>query len=99
MDSRHHLPLMFVVLDGEATPDEVGELERLIAVDGGARAEYEAQRRFFAQLQRVFMLDPPSGLADAAAKRRQSFNLSAEGKPMNRNVSKRALWIGTAVAA
>ena len=99
MDPRHHLPLMFAVLDSEATPEEVRELERLIAIDAGARAEYEAQRRFFARLQRVFLLDPPSGLADAAAKRLQPFNLSAKGETMIRNVSKRALWIGTGVAA
>jgi hypothetical protein len=99
MDPRHHLPLMFAVLDSEATPEEVRELERLIAIDAGARAEYEAQRRFFARLQRVFLLDPPSGLADAAAKRLQPFNLSAKGETMIRKVSKRALWIGTGVAA
>ena len=99
MDPRQHLPLMFAVLDGEATPEEARELERLLAEDAGARAEYETLCRLFAQLQRVSRLDPPSSLADAAAKRRQPFNLSAEGKTMIRNVSKRALWIGTGVAA
>ena len=81
MDPRHHLPLMFAVLDSEATPEEVRELERLIAIDAGARAEYEAQRRFFARLQRVFLLDPPSGLPMPP---RSASNLSTcqrRGKP------------------
>src|SRR6266478_4085477 len=99
MDPSRHLPLMFAVLDGEATPEEVREVEQLIADDAGARAEYEAQRRFFAQLKRASQLDPPSGLADAAANRFQTSRPQAKEKPMSRKISKRALWIGTAVAA
>jgi hypothetical protein len=62
---------MFAVLDGEGTPEEARELERILAEDAGARAEYEAVRRFFAQLQRVPQVDPPPGVADTAVERFQ----------------------------
>jgi hypothetical protein len=68
MDPRHHLPLMFAVLDGEGTPEEVRELERILAEDGGARAEYEAVRRFFALLQGVPQVDPSPGVATAVER-------------------------------
>ena len=130
-DPRQHLLLMSAVLDGEATPEEARELERLLREDSGARAEYDALRRFFARLQSVPRLDPPPGLADAASERFQLLNpprvlgLGGEsGKPqspmpesiqrvpgnfpygppakektMSQKVSKRALWIGAALAA
>jgi uncharacterized protein YjbI with pentapeptide repeats len=97
MDPRRQL--MFAVLDGEATPEEVRQLEQLLAEDADARAEYEAQRLLFAQLQRLPLIDPPAGLADAAVGRFRRSNLSARGKAMSQKLSKRALWIGTAVAA
>lgn len=66
-DPRRHLPLMFAVLDGEGTSDDARALERILAEDAGARAEYAALRRLFARVQGLPLLDPPPGLADAAA--------------------------------
>ena len=66
-DPRHHLLLMSAVLDGEGTQEEARQLERLLAEDAGARAEYDVLSRLFAQLQSVPRLDPPPGLADAVS--------------------------------
>ena len=65
------LQLMYAALDGEATAEEREELERLLAVDPGARAEYDALRRLFQLLEALPHLDPPPGLAESAAARRQ----------------------------
>jgi anti-sigma factor RsiW len=65
------LELMHAALDGEATAEELQELERLLAADPGARAEYDALRRLFDALQALPQLDPPPGLAESVAERRQ----------------------------
>ena len=62
---------MHAALDGEATAEELQELERLLAADPGARAEYDALRRLFDALQALPQLDPPPGLAESVAERRQ----------------------------
>jgi hypothetical protein len=92
MDPRQQ-QLMFAVLDGEGTPDEIRELERLVGGDLEARAEYEAFRNLFTKLQSISTLDPPPGLAE----RVQHFRPSAKGRTMTRN--KRTLLIGIATAA
>ena len=93
MDPSRHLPLMFAVLDGEASPEEASELERVLADDSAARAEYEAFRNLFKKLQGIPTLDPPPGLTE----RFQHFRTSAKGDSMTRN--KRAWLIGIATAA
>jgi hypothetical protein len=54
--------LMHAVLDGEATPDEVRELDLRLAGDAGARAEFAALRRMFDDLGRVPPRLPPEDL-------------------------------------
>ena len=56
--------LMHAVLDGEATPDEARELERHLAADPAARAEFDELRRLFDELSRV-----PQGLSAGGARR------------------------------
>src|SRR5436305_1567337 len=97
MEPNRHLPLMFAVLDGAGTPEEARELERLLADDPAARAEYEAFSKLFKKLQSIPRIDPPPGLAEAALGRFQPVRPFARGKTMSQN--KRALWIGTAIAA
>jgi len=54
--------LMHTVLDGEATPDEARELDRRLAADPAARAEFEALRSLFDGLSHVPQVYPPEGL-------------------------------------
>ena len=54
--------LMHTVLDGEATPDEARELDRRLAADPAARAEFEELRRLFDELSHVPQVYPPEGL-------------------------------------
>ena len=44
MNPTERTRLMHAVLDGEATPEETRELERLLAADPAARAEYDELR-------------------------------------------------------
>jgi len=55
-------PLMYAVLDGEATPDEAAELERQLAGNPAARTEFEQLRHLFDDLARVPLKHPPEGL-------------------------------------
>ena len=57
--------LMHLVLDGEATTVQAAELERHLAADAGARAEFGRLKQMFETLDRVTTLPPPEGLADA----------------------------------
>ncbi len=54
--------LMHAVLDGEATPGEAGELERLLAADPAARTRFDELRRLFDGLAAVPKAFPPEGL-------------------------------------
>ena len=63
--------LMHAALDGEATAEELQELDRLLAADAEARAEYDALRHLFGALQALPEFDPPPGLAESAARRGQ----------------------------
>src|SRR5437867_12849652 len=97
MDAR---ALMHAVLDGEATPEEARELERLLAGDAAARAEYESLKVFFAKVQGVPPIDPPAGLADSIAERVKLRNSDRKRETaMDQKKSKRALWIAVALAA
>ena len=61
------------VLEGVASPEEVLELERAVAADPLACAEYEQWQRLFLALDRVPKATPPEGLVaaiSAAAARR-----------------------------
>ena len=57
--------LMHVVLDGEATPDEALELERVLGADPAARTEFENLKSLFEGLSRVPKAFPPEGLVAA----------------------------------
>jgi anti-sigma factor RsiW len=52
------------VLDGAATDDDRDELERLLAADAGARAEFDQMQRMFDALARMPRAEPPAGFAD-----------------------------------
>ncbi len=54
--------LMHAVLDGEAAPGDVRELERRLAADPAARAEFDELRRLFDGLAGVPKEFPPEGL-------------------------------------
>src|SRR5258708_18187461 len=54
--------LMHMVLDGEATPGQTRELERLLAADAAARAEYVELQCIFDGLKGVPKAFPPEGL-------------------------------------
>jgi hypothetical protein len=53
------------VLEGDATPDQARELDRQLAVDASARAEFEQWQRLFVALGRVPQASPPEGLVAA----------------------------------
>ena len=53
------------VLDGVATPEQALELERQLAADASARAEFEQWHRLFVALERVPQASPPEGLVAA----------------------------------
>jgi anti-sigma factor RsiW len=56
---------MYAVLDGEATPDEVRSLERLLDADPAARAQFEELSALFREMSRVPRQFPPEGLVAA----------------------------------
>ena len=56
------LQLMHEVLDGEASADDARVLNRLLAADPDARAEYEELRRLFEGLNSIRTTAPPDGL-------------------------------------
>ena len=57
--------LMHGVLDGEATREEIRELERALAADAAARAEFDELKRLFDDLGRVPKAYPPEGLVSS----------------------------------
>ncbi len=65
MKTADHDRLMQAVLDGEATPGESAELERLLAADPVARARFEEWRVLFDGLSRMPHGFPPEGLVAA----------------------------------
>ena len=69
MDSTELNALMHAVLDGEATPGETRELERILATDPAAKARYHELQLLFDDLARVPMAAAPAGLVDAVIER------------------------------
>ncbi len=71
---------MHTVLDGEATPAEARDLERLLATDASARTEFEELKGLFDALGRLPHAYPPEGLVAAVtasvAQQRQLFSRS-----------------------
>ena len=65
MNERERARLMDAVLDGEATPSEVRELDRLLAIDSAARTEFEQLKKVFDALREVPQAFPPEGLVAA----------------------------------
>ncbi len=65
MKNLERTRLMHAVLDGEATPDEALELERLLGADPAARTEFEDLKSLFDGLRRVPKAFPPEGLVAA----------------------------------
>ncbi len=54
--------LMHAVLDGEATPEQIRDLDLLLARDPAARAEFDELRALFDDLARVPQPEPPENL-------------------------------------
>jgi len=77
------LRLMHAVLDGAATEEESAELERVLAADASARAQFEELRRLFDVLASVPQVAPPAGFADEvmSALRRTSESDPRRGQP------------------
>lgn len=65
MDANQLNVLMQAVLDGTATPQQVQELDNVLAADAGARAEFESWRQLFKALAGEPMAHPPEGLVAA----------------------------------
>ena len=77
--------LIHSVLDGEASEPEVQQLQRMLAAEPAARAEFDAAERLFADFKSVPQHHPPEGLVAAvmaavavpAAKSRGAHQLSS----------------------
>jgi hypothetical protein len=69
MNEDQLIRLMHAVLDGEAGPAEARELDRMLAADPAARAQFEKLRELFAELGSVPKVFAPAGLADAVMER------------------------------
>ena len=69
MNPTERTRLMHAALDGEATPEETRALERLLAANSAARAEYDELRRLFDALSRVPKAYPPEGLVASVMAR------------------------------
>jgi hypothetical protein len=75
MNSTSNTELMHAVLDGEADESQAQALKRLLAADPAARAEFEALKQLFSELDGVPQRHPPEGLfagVMAAVEARQS---------------------------
>ncbi|HEX3061098.1 MAG TPA: hypothetical protein VHP55_00455, partial [Usitatibacter sp.] len=53
------LTLMYVVLDGEATPEQQRSLERTLEADPAARARFEELETLFQRIERLPEMEPP----------------------------------------
>lgn len=73
---NHHalVELMYAVLDGEATEAQTRELERRLAADGRARAEFDELAHLFQALRDVPHEHPPEGLVAAVTAALPSFD-------------------------
>ena len=60
----HGEALMHAVLDGQASPEERAELDRLLAADPSACEQFAGLRALFAAMSRVPPVEPPAHLLD-----------------------------------
>ena len=67
------LRLMHLVLDGEASPAERAQLDRLLESSAEARAQYEDLKALFAAIDELPRIEPPPGLGGTAIDRAQHF--------------------------
>ena len=65
MNAASATRLMHAVLDGEATPDEARELDRLLEADPALRGRFGEWRAMFEAMGRVSPAYPPEGLVAA----------------------------------
>ena len=83
MDRTEMLQLMHAVLDGAVSDEERTALDRVLAQDPQARAEFEAMRRLFGALDGMPRAEPPDGFADdvMAALQRSKTKWTATRQP------------------
>jgi len=103
------LTLMYVVLDGEATPEQQQDLERALAADPAARVRFSELEALFASIDRLPELDPPRGFVNGVmAKVGGRFSQPTGSKTTypggirmstNGTFRRRTIWAGVAVAA
>jgi len=72
--------LMHAVLDGEATAAQARALERQLASDPAARAEFDALRDIFGRLAALPQAHPPEGLVAAVMAELPAHQLSAPSR-------------------
>ncbi len=72
--------LMHAVLDGEATAAETRALERQLASNPAARAEFAALRDIFGKLEALPQAYPPEGFAAAVMTELPAYQLSAPSR-------------------
>ena len=63
------LQIMHAVLDGQATPEQQRELDRLFAMDPRARERFTEIERFFSRLEELPDEEPPPGLVERTLAR------------------------------
>jgi len=65
MTHSEPIEMMHAVLDGEATPEQAHQLERLLAADPAMRAQFDELQSLFDALHQVPKAYPPEGLVAA----------------------------------
>jgi hypothetical protein len=91
--NRERARLMDAVLDGEATPGEVRELDSLLAADPTARTEFERLKRVFDGLRDIPQAFPPEGLVASVLA---NIPQSPSTRPRPDQLSSRSRVIGSA---
>jgi len=76
--------LMHAVLDAEATPAEARELERRLAVEPEARAEFDSLRALFDELKALPQAFPPEGMVASVMASLSSTQLSAPSRVISK---------------
>ena len=80
MNPTELVELMHTVLDGEATEAQKRALERQLASDPRARAEFDALRVLFSEIRALPPAHPPEGLAAAVMADLPSVQLSSSSR-------------------
>ena len=83
MNPTERTRLMHAALDGEATPGETRELERVLAANPAARAEYDELRQLFDALSRVPKAYPPEGLVASVMARASAASAGPQAASAN----------------